>query len=63
MSKISSAHDIRIEEYLRYPELRIPIFQREYVWDTEEIEEFWTDLTEEGVQFLGSIILKNLKNA
>lgn len=59
MSKITKAHDIRIEEFLGYPELRIPMFQREYVWGTEEIEEFWSDLTEEGIEFLGSFILKD----
>jgi len=59
MSKITEAHDIVIEDFLGYPELRIPMFQREYVWDTEEIEDFWSDLTEEGIQFLGSIILKD----
>ncbi len=59
MSKITGAHDISLEDYLKYPELRIPLFQRDYVWDVEEIEEFWNDLTQEGVQFLGSIILKD----
>ena len=59
MSKITSASDIRIEEYLNYPELRIPMFQREYVWGAEEIEDFWDDLNDNGVKFLGSIILKD----
>ncbi len=59
MSEITKASDITIEEYLGYPELRIPMFQRDYVWNTEEIEDFWSDLTEEGVRFLGSIILKD----
>lgn len=59
MSKITEAHDIRIEEFLNYPELKIPMFQRDYVWSAEEIEEFWSDLTEEGIEFLGSIILKD----
>lgn len=59
MSKISTAKDIRIEDYLSYPELRIPMFQREYVWSPEEIEDFWDDFTEQGIQFLGSIILKD----
>ena len=59
MSKISSAKDKTVEEYFAYPELRVPLFQREYVWDKEEIEEFWLDLIEENVCFLGSIILKD----
>lgn len=59
MSKISRAEDITIEEYLNYPKFQIPLFQREYVWGKEEIEEFWNDLIEENVQFLGSFILKD----
>jgi uncharacterized protein with ParB-like and HNH nuclease domain len=59
MSKISKAADISVEDYFRYPALRIPQFQREYVWEIEEIEEFWEDLTTNGVQFLGSIILND----
>jgi len=59
MSNITKAHDITIEEYLSYSELKIPLFQRGYVWNAEEISEFWSDLTEDGVQFLGSIILKD----
>ncbi|NCT54689.1 DUF262 domain-containing protein [Candidatus Falkowbacteria bacterium] len=59
MSKISRAQDITIEDYLKYPKFYIPLFQREYVWGKEEIEEFWNDLIEENVQFLGSFILKD----
>lgn len=59
MSKISGAQDITIEDYLKYPKFHIPLFQREYVWGKEEIEEFWNDLIEENVQFLGSFILKD----
>lgn len=59
MSKISRAKDITIEDYLKYPKFYIPLFQREYVWGKEEIEEFWNDLIEENVQFLGSFILKD----
>ncbi len=59
MSEISRARDITIEDYLQYPKFKIPLFQREYVWGKEEIEEFWNDLIEENVQFLGSFILKD----
>lgn len=59
MSKITDANDITIEDYLKYPEFVIPLFQREYVWGKEEIEEFWSDLVEEDTQFLGSFILKD----
>lgn len=59
MSKISKAKDITIEDYLNYPKFIIPLFQREYVWGKEEIDDFWNDLIKEDSQFLGSFILKD----
>lgn len=38
----------------------VPQFQREYAWDTEDVEEFWTDLRrglEDASYFLGLVIL------
>lgn len=61
MSKISKARDIRVEDYFKYPQLSIPLFQRGYVWEDEEIEEFWEDLILGDIQFLGSIILNDKK--
>lgn len=38
----------------------VPQFQREYAWDAEDVEEFWSDLRrglEDGTYFLGLVIL------
>ena len=38
---------------------RIPSFQRPYSWDTEEVDEFWTDVVVEGGNnyFIGSMVV------
>ena len=41
---------------------QVPVYQRPYSWDTEQIEELWDDIyeafeNEDGEYFLGSIIL------
>lgn len=43
----------------RHRKLHIPDYQRNYVWDEEKIEDFWSDLVERRtLPFLGSFIVK-----
>lgn len=43
----------------------IPRFQRPYLWDRENVEEFWADaiVDTEGEHFIGSIVVFRLKDA
>lgn len=46
-----------------YKKLRVPDYQRNYVWDEDRIDEFWLDLTErKSLPFLGSFIIKEEAN-
>lgn len=57
--KIES-HDISLEKLLQGNYFVIPKFQRPYSWDSEQIIEFWTDITAVGkneTYFIGSMVV------
>ncbi len=51
------------EHFTKYS---IPIYQRPYKWGKDQIEDFWTDLTDGKINFIGPIVVqkseKNIKN-
>jgi len=56
----STIRDDILMKYWDHKKLRIPDYQRNYVWNDEKVDEFWHDLTERKISlpFLGSFILK-----
>jgi uncharacterized protein with ParB-like and HNH nuclease domain len=50
--------DSSVSDVLRAAYYRIPRFQRPYSWDRSNVDDFWTDLTENKVgYFIGSMVL------
>lgn len=52
------AQDKEIQELLRGTFFKIPRFQRAYSWETDEVEDFWTDIVEnqDANYFIGSVV-------
>ena len=54
-----------VRELLTNYYFQIPLFQRDYCWEIEKWEDFWGDITTQMVEnynfFLGSIVVKDLK--
>lgn len=68
--KMSSEKEIlperkSVRELLTNYYFQIPLFQRDYCWEIEKWEDFWGDITTQMVEnynfFLGSIVVKDLK--
>ena len=52
------ARDVQLIDILfAHKKLRVPRYQRPYVWTADQMEDFWMDLNDESANFLGSIIL------
>lgn len=53
------AKSYQLSTILTKREYEIPEFQREYAWESEQLEEFWEDInsTDAGQFFLGTIVL------
>lgn len=60
--KIEAA-DIDISKLLKMGIIVIPRFQRPYSWKTENIRDFWNDITssDEGSYFIGSMVIYSMK--
>lgn len=60
--KIEAA-DIDISKLLKMGIIVIPRFQRPYSWKTENIKDFWNDITnsEDGSYFIGSMVIYSMK--
>ena len=55
--------DKNIKDILETGYYVIPRFQRPYLWDRDNVEEFWNDavVEAEGEQFIGSIVVYRAK--
>jgi uncharacterized protein with ParB-like and HNH nuclease domain len=55
--KIES-QDRTVEQLLKSHTFVIPRFQREYSWESEQINQFWSDITENVSEsyFIGSLV-------
>ena len=60
--KIES-HDVSLEKLLQGNYFQIPKFQRPYSWETEQINEFWSDMNSNlgETYFIGSMVVYETK--
>lgn len=56
--------DKEVKDILESAYYKIPRFQRPYLWDRENVEEFWSDsvVEENGEHFIGSIVVYKSKD-
>lgn len=57
------ASDIDVSKLLKMGIIVIPRFQRPYSWKTDNIRDFWADITssDEGSYFIGSMVIYSMK--